>query len=87
MNLEKPRMPTRDKLRETKFQKYLSCAILYKEKKENNKLKKPLPQINYYRRTSFVGVPLLFGDFEADFDRKFYSGDIWQLCKHEHMPR
>ena len=76
MNLEKPRMPTRNKLRETKFQKYLSCAILYKEKKENNKLKKLLRQINYYRRTSFVGVPLLFGHFAADFDCISDSDDI-----------
>ena len=37
-------------------------------KKENNKLKKLLRQINYYKRTSFVAVPPLFGHFEADFD-------------------
>jgi len=59
-----------------KFQKYLSRIVLYKEKKENNKLKKLLTQINYYRRTSFVGVPLFFGHFEADFDCISDSDDI-----------
>ena len=48
-------------LRETKFQKYLSRTVLYKEKKENNKQKKLLRQIYYCRRTSFLGVPPLFG--------------------------
>ena len=36
---------------------------------ENNKRKRLPRQINYCRRTSFVGVPFLFGNFEADFDR------------------
>ena len=42
-------------------------------------------QINYCRRTSFVRVPLLFGHFEANFDCKSDSDDIWQRCKFEHM--
>ena len=64
-------------LRETKFQKYLSRTVLYQEKKENNKQKKKLlRQINYCRRTSFLGVPLLFGHFEANFDFKSDSDDI-----------
>ena len=44
-----------------KFQGCLSCIVLYKEKMENNKLKRLPRQINYCRRTSFVGVPPLFG--------------------------
>ena len=76
MNSGKLRKPTQLERRETKFQKYLSRTVLYKEKKENNKLKKLLTQINYYRRTSFVGVPPLFGHFEADFDCISDSGDI-----------
>ena len=51
-----------------KFRRGLPCTVWYKEKKENNKLKKLLRQINYYKRTSFVGVPRLFRHFEADFD-------------------
>ena len=51
-----------------KFRRCLPCTVWYKEKKEYNKLKQLLRQINYYKRTSFVGVPALFGHFEADFD-------------------
>ena len=76
MNSGKLRKATQLERRETKFQKYLSRTVLYKEKKENNKLKKLLTQINYCRRTSFVGVPPLFGHFEADFDCISGSGDI-----------
>ena len=76
MNSGKSRILTQNELREMKFQKYLSRTVLYKEKKENNKLKKLLTQINYYRRTSFVGVPPLFGHFEADFDCISDSDDI-----------
>ena len=68
MNSGKLRKPTQIELRETKFRRRLSCTVWYKEKKENNKLRKGQKQINYYKRTSFVGVPLLFGHFEADFD-------------------
>ena len=63
-------------LRETKFQTYLSRTVLYKEKKENNKKKKLLRQINYCRRTSFFGVPLLFGHFEANFASNSDCDDI-----------
>ena len=59
-----------------KFQRCLSCIVLYQEKMENNKLKRLPRQINYCRRTSFVGVPPLFGHFEADFDRISDSDDI-----------
>ena len=70
-----------------KFQKCLSNTILYKAKKEDNKLKKLQRQINYYRRIFFVCVPLLFGYFEANFDCISDSDDIWQLCKYEHTPQ
>ena len=53
-NSGKLRKPTQIELRETKFQWCLSCTVWYKEKKENNKLKKLQQQINYYRRIFFV---------------------------------
>ena len=51
-----------------------------------NKLEKQNRQIKHYKRTSFVWVPPLFVHFEADFDCISDSGDIWRLCKYEHMP-
>ena len=87
MNSGKLRTTRHIWLRETKFQKYLSRTILYKEKEENNKLKKLLRQINYCRRTSCVGVPPLFGHFETDFDCISDFDDTCQLCKYEHTPR
>ena len=76
MNSGKLRIRTQIQLRETRFPWCLSCTVWYKEKYENNKQKKLLRQINYYRRTSFVGVPLLFGHFEVNFDCKSDSDDI-----------
>ena len=76
MNSGKSRISTQNELREMKFQKCLSNTILCKAKRENNKLRKLQRQINYCKRTSFVGVPLLFGHFEADFDCISDSDDI-----------
>ena len=59
-----------------KIQRGLSNTILCKAKRENNRPRKLQRQINYHRRTSFVGVPLLFGHFEADFDCISDSDDI-----------
>ena len=87
MNSGKSRISRQIELWEMKFQSCLSYTVLHKATKENNKLKKLQKQINYYRRTSFVGVPLLFGHFEADFNCNSDSDDIWQLYKYEHTPR
>ena len=76
MNSGKSRIYTQNELREMKFQKCLSNTILCKAKRENNRPRKVQRQIKYYRRTSFVGVPLLFGHFEADFDCISDSDDI-----------
>ena len=86
MNSGKLRMATQIGLWETKFQKYQSSTILQKANKEDNKLEKQNRQKEYYKRTSFVWVPPLFVHFEADFDCISDSGDIWRLCKYEHMP-
>ena len=45
MNSGGSRITMGNKLRKTKFQKYLSCTILLKAKKEDNKLKKQERQI------------------------------------------
>ena len=76
MNSGKSRISTQNELREMKFQKCLSNTALCKAKKEDNKLRKLQTQISYYRRIFFVCVPLLFGHFEADFDRISDSDDI-----------
>ena len=76
MNSGKSRIETQNELREMKFQKYLSRTVLYKAKRENNRPRKLQRPINYYRRTSFVGVPLLFGHFAADFAYISDSDDI-----------
>ena len=59
-----------------KIQRGLSNTILCKAKRENNRPIKLQRQVNYYRRISFVGVPLLFGHFEADFDCISDSDDM-----------
>ena len=87
MNSGKSRISTQNELREMKLQRGLSKTILCKAKRENNRPRKLQRSINYYRRTSFVGVPLLFGHFAADFACISDSDDIWQLCKYEHSPR
>ena len=76
MNSGKSRTSSQNELREMKFQKCLSNTILYKAKREDNKLRKLQRQINYYRRIFFVCVPPLFGYFEADFDYISDSDDI-----------
>ena len=76
MNSGKSRISTQNELREMKFQRGLSKTILCKAKRENNRPRKLQRPINYYRRTSFVGVPLLFGHFAADFDCISDSDDI-----------
>ena len=76
MNSGKSRISSQNELREMKFQKCLSNTILYKAKREDNKLRKLQRQINYYRRIFFVCVPPLFGYFEADFDCISDSDDI-----------
>ena len=59
-----------------KFQRCLSCIVLYKEKMENNMLKRLPRQISYCRWTSFVGVLPFFGRFGAAFDCISDSDDI-----------
>ena len=76
MNSGKSRITPQNELREMKCQKRLSNTTLCKAKEEDNKLRKLQRQINYYRRIFFVCVPLLFGHFEADFDRISDSDDI-----------
>ena len=76
MNSGKSGISTQNELREMKLQRGLSKTILCKVKRENNRPRKLQRPINYYRRTSFVGVPLLFGDFAADFDCISDSDDI-----------
>ena len=72
MNSGKLRIPTQIERRETRFQWCLSCIEWYKEKKENNKLKKTT-ETNKLLLADFLG---LFGYFEADFDCKSDSDDI-----------
>ena len=52
MNSGKVRIPTQTERRETRFQRCLSFTVWYKEKKENNKLKKLL------RQAIIGGLPL-----------------------------
>ena len=59
-----------------KFPKCLSNTILRKAKKEDNKLRKLLRQINYISGFSLSECLPLFEHLEADFDRISDFNDI-----------